>query len=124
MPDVDHVVELDAIANRRGAKCGSIDGRVGSDFDIVADESLADLWKLIVMAAVENEAKAVGSEDSAGVNDNARADFDVGIDGDVGMDHGVWPNVDMVADAGAGGDGSTFAYDGVRADNGKWTYRN
>ena len=54
-------------------KHGAIDRRVGADLDVVLDHHAAHLRDLAMAAAVEREAKAVGAEDGAGLNDRRGA---------------------------------------------------
>lgn len=83
--DVDQVIEFDAILDDGGAEGGAVNGGVGADLDIVADDETADLREVGVAAILEDEAEAVGAEDGAGVDDGASAHLDTGIEGHPGV---------------------------------------
>lgn len=116
--DVDHVVELDAVAQFGDAEGGTVDGGVGPDFAVVAELDGADLRELLVGAVDFDEAEAVGSEDDAGVEDGAGADGDAIVDGDAGVEEAVGADDGVVPDGAAGADGGVGADDGAFADDG------
>src|SRR5713226_7084402 len=69
--NVDQIINLGALADDRRAQRGAVYRRVGSDFNIVPDDDVADLKDLPVPAFVENIAVSVGTDDGAGMDRDA-----------------------------------------------------
>ena len=132
MCDVDHVIELDAVADEGEAQGGPIDASVGTNFDIVANLYAADLRELDLGTVYGNEAKAVGSDDGTGMdyrsfaNLNAVVDRDAGVkdrafaDGDIAADGAPCENLDLIGDEGAGADRGVRANGEVVAKGDAW----
>src|SRR3954468_3170618 len=102
--DLDLVVEPRAFLDYRVTQVATVDGRIGTDFDIVADEHRADLRNLDPAILVAGVAEAVGANDRTGVHDAARADRAAGVHHDTRIEAGI------VAD------GSALAYHAARTD--------
>src|SRR6185369_10161220 len=73
--DLDLVVELATVTNHSVIERPTVDGRTGSDFDIAANHHPTDLGNLDPLPLVRREAKTVGADDDAGVDDGVPADF-------------------------------------------------
>jgi len=102
--DVDHVVELDSIADEGEAQGCAVDAGVGTDLNIVADLDSAHLRELFPFAVHGDEAKTVGTDDRAGMDDRSFTYFDAVVDRNAGMDHRVLADLDVAADAATGVD--------------------
>ncbi len=72
--DLDLVVELHAILDHRVVERAAVDGRVGADLDIVADEYAASLGDLDPGLPILREAEAIGADHRARMHARARAD--------------------------------------------------
>ena len=70
--DLHEVVDFGAFADDGGAKRAAVNRHVGADFNVVVNDNLADLRNFSVDAAVRDVAKAVGANDRARVDANAR----------------------------------------------------
>jgi hypothetical protein len=114
--DVNHIVELDAIADDGLAQRGTIDAGIGADLDIVANGDATDLRELVPDAVYGDKAEAVGADDGAGVDGGASADGDLVVDGDAWVEQGIGANGDVIADARAGADDRVVANGGAIAD--------
>ena len=110
--DVNEIIDFCALADASFVEGSAVDGRVGSDFDVVFEDETADLRGLLVASClrVADVAEAFTAEDGSGLDDDAIAKMDCGIDGDVGVDAAVRSDRDIVADYCAGADGG-FIFD-------------
>src|SRR3954463_7944909 len=96
--DMDEVVDFRAVADDSRAESSAIDGDIGADLDVVANDDVADLQNFAMTAFVENVAVAVGADDGSGVDGDAVADLATVIDNDVGIEAGVAANFGVAAD--------------------------
>jgi len=83
LPDLGVMGYLNQVVNLRAVSDGSltgrraVDGRVGADLHIRADDHAADLGHLHPGLSVPNESKAVGADDRARMDDASAADGDI-----------------------------------------------
>lgn len=98
MRDMDEVVDFGALADDCGAEGRAIDGGIGADLDVVANDDVADLKNFAVAAFVENVAVAVGADDGSGVDDDAVADLATVINNDVGEEACVSADLGVATD--------------------------
>lgn len=120
--DVDHVVELDAVAEFGDAEGGAVDGGVGANFAVVTEFDGADLGELLIGAGDFDEAEAIGAEDDAGVEDGTGTYSYAVVDGDAGVEEAVGADGCVVPDGAAGADDCAFADGGAFADDGVGAY--
>ena len=92
MSHLHQVVDLGPLANDGGTQGASVDGHIGPDLDIVANDDVADLRHLPVNAAVLDVTKAIRADDRSAVDADAIADLRPGIKGDVGEQVRVFPD--------------------------------
>src|ERR1019366_5922938 len=69
--NVHQVVELRARPDGRLVERAAVDGAVGADLDVVADDEASDLRELHItpIGLVADKSKAVGTEDRTGMHD-------------------------------------------------------
>src|SRR5262249_42421091 len=115
--DLHQVVDLGAVADHRVSERAAVDGGVGADLDVVADDDAADLGPLAPASGAHREAEAVLPDAGAGVNDAAVAD-DGMRQGRTCADVAVAAEHDPVAHYRPGGDGRAAADDSFAADDG------
>ena len=98
--NVDQIVELRAGPDDGLIESAAVDGAVGANLDVVADDEAADLRELYVASElfVAHKAEAVGAEHRAGVHDHAAADGGSGIDHHARIDFAVVADDDAFAD--------------------------
>src|SRR3954464_14379511 len=89
VPDLDLVVELDAVLDHRVVDRAAVDGRIGTDLDVVADAHRADLRNLDPAAGPPRDAEAVGADHRAGVDDAALSERAIGVDHDARIEAGL-----------------------------------
>ena len=87
--DGDQVAELRAAADDRAAERRPVDGAVGPDLDVVADDHVADLRDLDPLLLDRGVAQAVLADDRAGVDGHAVAQDAVLVDDHVGEQRDV-----------------------------------
>ena len=78
----DEVVEFRALANHRRADHAAIDGRVGSDLDIVLNTDRAKLRNLFETSVAKAVSVPVGSDHDTRMQDDPLAKFDVRVKND------------------------------------------
>lgn len=96
--DVDHVVELDAVADGGEAEGGAVDAGVGAELDVVAESESADLREFFPAAGNRSKAEAIGAENDTGVEDGAGADVHAGIDCDARVQARLCADADLCPD--------------------------
>jgi hypothetical protein len=96
--DVDHVVELHSVADDGGAQCRPINACVGSDFDVIANLDVPDLWELMPNPIGRNEPKSVSSDHSSRVDDRSIANRHAVIQGHARMKGAAFANLHSLAD--------------------------
>src|SRR5690349_4325755 len=108
--DLNEVIDFGSSANDGRPQGTAIDRHIGADFDVVANDYVADLRHLAMRAGIRNVAEAIRTNDAAGMDAHAMTEFGAGIEGDVGKE------VDVVADLAAGTDVICALQDGAGAD--------
>lgn len=115
--DLDLVVETHIFFKHGVAQRAAIDGGVGTDLAVVADDHATQLRHFQPLAAIHGQAEAVGANDRAWMDQHARADPHAGDQGNpgnqmrAGSDMAILADAAMRtdhcagADAGTGGDG-------------------
>ena len=73
VPDLDQVINFRPFADDCRLECPAINRHVRADFDVVADDDVADLRHLTMRAAIEHVAEAVRANYRSGVNPHALA---------------------------------------------------
>src|SRR5262249_14440684 len=84
---MNHIGELGAFDDRGYTQRGAVHARVGSDLDKIADLHAPDLRKLVPASILHRVAKAVRTDDTAGVKNAAAAHVAVVVDRDIGMQY-------------------------------------
>src|SRR5579863_3052045 len=102
--DVDHIVELRAVANYGDTERGAVDAGVGPDLDIVADRDGTNLRDLLISAVCHFEPEAIRPDDGARVNDAAGAHDYPFIDGDAGVKDAVFADFNIGTNGASGAD--------------------
>src|ERR1017187_9090025 len=80
---MDKVVDFGALTNDGGAERAAVNAGVGTDLDVVMDHDVAELKHFPVAALVEHVAKAVRTDDGAGVDGDAMAELRLSIENDI-----------------------------------------
>ena len=115
--DLNEVVDLRAFADDRIVEGAAIDGRVGADLDVVADDDAAHLRHLQMPLGAHRKPEAVLPDADARMQDDALADDGV-RDGGAGADIAVAPDRHAIAHDGARSDGRAAADVGLPANDG------
>src|SRR5678810_211592 len=115
--NLHQVIDFRTAANHRGLQGSPIDACVGANFDIVFDNDRADLWKLHVPLAVLYKSKPVGSDDSAGVNNDVIPDLDIGIYHHARIQHASVANFHISFDDASGTHACSCTDCGARVDH-------
>src|SRR5712691_884127 len=105
-PDVvaylDLVVELYSVLDNRIVKSPAVNGRVGADLHVVADDDAPSLGALDPAACVERHAKPVRSDYDPRMNDRAFPDDATGIHRHPWVETAVVPYFSFFSDGAAG----------------------
>lgn len=83
VPDLHEIIDLAPLADPRRTKPASINRRVRADLDVIPHLDGADLRYFPVAAVFKLVAKAIGSDDRAGVNANSIAEHRIALERDV-----------------------------------------
>src|SRR5208283_1890639 len=110
VPNLDEVIYFGAPPDHGRTQGAAVHRDAGAQLDVVADDDVADLGHFPVHAVVGDVPKAVGPDDTSGMNPHAVADFRPGIE-----DH-VWEQVDILAELAIGPNVVAAVQDGARAD--------
>lgn len=100
--DLYLVVDLNSLFDHRVVQRTAIDGGVGADFDIVAQDHPPDLRNLDPAPLVGSEPEAVGSDHRPAVQPYPVAEYATVIDDRVRVEMTVFPNSDRHADPDTG----------------------
>jgi hypothetical protein len=125
MADLHEVIDLGALADNRRPKRAAVDGDVGSNFNIIVDDDLADLRDFPLNAGVQDVTKTVAANDRACMDTDAPANLCLTVENGVGeelgagADDAVVANVVAAAQNGFGADFDFFANDAEGADVGR-----
>src|SRR5258708_2255094 len=98
VPDVDKIVEFDALGNAGIVQRAAIDGGVCADFDIVRDLHDADLRKFPVAAIAVDVTEAVRANHRSRVNLDTIADSSACVHGHAGIQAAIFTNPASRAD--------------------------
>src|SRR5258705_13601891 len=90
VPDVDKIVEFDALGDAGVVQRAAIDGRVRADFDIVRNLHDADLRKFPVAAIAIDIAETVRANDCSRMNLGTMTDPSARVHGYVRMEATVF----------------------------------
>src|ERR1700682_3848567 len=110
VPHMHHVVDLGALADARDSQRRAVDATICPDLHVIADLHAADLWKLLVAAAGEDEPEAVRAQHAARVQHHTIADGHRTVNRDVRIENAV------VADPRSRSDRTTGADPGSVSD--------
>jgi hypothetical protein len=119
---VDHIVELRAVADHRGAERGAVYTRIRADLDIVADIHRSDLGDLPVRGAHHLETEAIRANDGAGVNYRARPHADAFIDRDARIQDAVRADFNTPANRTSRPDSRPRANSRAASNGDEWPY--
>ncbi len=122
--DVNQVVELGPAANARLLERPAVNGRVGSDLNVVLDDQRALLGKLGVLPArlIAYVAEAIGSQDRPRMDHHPIAQRGPGVDDHPGINAAIAANAHpranrrSAADDRVGADAGSLVDDSVRAN--------
>ena len=89
MADLDLIVELGALLDDCVFDRAAVDGCVGANFDVAANNDASDLWHLGPPTLIHREAKPVGADDHTRMQNNTITDGAAMIDGDICGQAGV-----------------------------------
>ena len=73
--NLHQVINLRALADDRRAERATIHGHIRADFDVVADDHIADLRHLAMNGAVKHVTKSIRADDRARMDANSFADL-------------------------------------------------
>ena len=102
--DLDEVIDFGTGLDPSAAEAGTVDGDVGTDFNIVVDLDDAGLGNFHVATGGEFEAEAIAAEDGAAMDDDSGAEETTCADGHAGGDLAIGSEDGVVADVGGGAD--------------------
>src|ERR1022692_940637 len=119
MPDVYQIVELRSCADHGLVQRAAVNGAVGADLDVVADDKLADLGKLVIAAVlfIAHESEAVRAQHRACMHHHTAAQRRTRIDDDACIQVTIVADHDALADDAARSDVRVLSHDGVRFDD-------
>src|SRR5690606_10003109 len=101
----------DVVADHGVFEGTAVDGGVGADLDVVADDDAADLRDLDPTAvALAREAEAVRADHRASMHDAAPPQRTAVVDRDVGVEHRSVAQHHPVTDVAAGADHDALAH--------------
>lgn len=109
--NLDEVIDFRSFTDDGSPEAGAVDGGVCADFNIVFNDDDSALGDFGVFALDFFETKSVTSDDGAGVEDDAVADFATVKDRGAGVEVAVCADVGMVTEVALGFE------DGVCADS-------
>ena len=99
MGDLAEIVDLDTVANDGGFHLRPVDGRTGTDFDIVADDDIAQMFDLLPGAIfLRGIAETIGTDHGIRVDDDIVPNYHARIDNDAGIEDAILADTGMVAD--------------------------
>ena len=90
--DVNHVVELRALANTRNAQGCAVHTGVRTDLDVVFHLNGTDLRELLVVVLNHREAESICPDYTPGMEQNTRTDPDAVIQRDIRSKNGTAPD--------------------------------
>ena len=102
--DLDLVVEAHVLLEHRVLDRAAIDGGVGADLAVVADQHAAVLRHLDPAAGVHRQAETVGAEHRAGMDQHALAEADAPDQGDARDQFAAFADLAVLADHAARAD--------------------
>ena len=109
--NLNEVVELDTVFNDRVLQCTTVNARVGTDFDIVANRDRTKLFNFFPSTLMQGKTKTIGANDHTSVNNAALTNLAIFTQGDSGFE------LRMRAHFGA------LLYNTQRADDGRLVNR-
>ncbi len=123
VPNLNKVVNFAAFSDDGASKSCSVDGAVGSNIDVISDDDDTDLINRVVVAylLVEEEAKAICSDDGAGLDDYVLADDAALADGDALVELAVLANDAVTSDNAACTNVTAISNLGACLDDDAWT---
>src|ERR1043166_7226826 len=68
---LNQVIDLGALADNGRSQRATVDGHIGPDLDVVAQDYISDLRHLAVHTRVQHVPKTIGADDTAGVDADA-----------------------------------------------------
>ena len=89
--DLNQVIDLRAFADNSWTQGAAVNGYIGPDFDVVAQEHIPDLRHLAVHTRIQHVTKAIGADDAAGVDSDAIPDVRARVNRHVWEKHDVLP---------------------------------
>ena len=102
--DLDEVIDFGTGLDPSAAESSTVDGDVGTDFNIVIDLDDAGLGNFHMATGGEFEAEAIAAEDGAAMDDDSGAEETTCADGHAGGDLAIGSEDGVVADVGGGAD--------------------
>jgi len=88
MANLNQVIDLGPFADAGGLEGAAIDRRTGADLAVIADFDMAELWHFLMAAVVLPVAKAIGTENRIGMDNDPIAEHRAVIEDDIRMqDH-------------------------------------
>src|ERR1017187_9686270 len=104
MPDVYQIVELGSRADHGFVQRTAVNGAVGADLDVLANDKFADLGKFVITAVlfIAHESEAVRAQHSACMHHHTAAQRRTRIDDDAWIQVTIVTDHDALADEAAG----------------------
>src|SRR3954468_2572115 len=96
--NLDLIVQFHAFFDDGIVQRSTVDGRVCTDLNIIADDDAADLWNFKPASFIHRHAKTICANDYAGMQNDALSDFAFMIDSDAGMQSRTGSNTSILAD--------------------------
>src|ERR1035441_5964135 len=119
MANMDQVVELRSCADHGFVQRAAVNGAIGADLDVLADDKLTDLGKLVIAAVlfIAHKSEAVSAQHRACVHHDTAAQRRTRIDDDACIQVTIVADHDALADDAARPDVRVLSHYGVRFDH-------
>src|SRR2546428_10711050 len=98
MRNLHEVVDLRPLADDCVAQRTPIDCGIAADLNVIFDNDLTELWKLVMAAFGEDVAESIRSDHCSRVNHDAAADARARINGDARMKNAANPDLDTTTE--------------------------
>ena len=119
--NLNHIVELHALANIGRAHGRAVNASVGTNLHIILDGNDTDLRNLVVSIRTWSEAEAISTDDATCMKSHVIAELTAVINGYVRVDEGILAHLHTLADVSVRINLATFAYLCAIADIGEST---
>src|SRR5450830_1983224 len=115
--DLNLVVQFDTVFQHGVGQGATVDGGIGTDFDVVADHHPPHLRNLDPDAGFVGETETIRTDHRTGMDDAALADFASAVKCHARIKMRIRPHLGVAADIAAGVDHDTLTDNGARFDH-------